>query len=154
MDEDSSNITKNEVHNNSNSQKSDNNKDSILDTLIGEWSLLWQSISEDSDEEQNLNPTKNKLEVLGLDKIKEISRTLSQERKKINQSLERLHKEIDLNHAKLESLRLVGSEESNTLARLNELSDQGQNLSHRLELLDRQLRTLREQEKIAKSSFS
>ncbi|MNL75896.1 hypothetical protein D3C87_2017750 [compost metagenome] len=78
--------------------------------------------------------------------VREITKSLSEGRKKLNQKLEILNKEIDLNTAKLESLSLVGGDKDATLKRINELSDIGQNLTDALMKLDDKLRLAREQE--------
>lgn len=87
-----------------------------------------------------------KLEVLSLDQVREITRALLDDRKKINQKMESLSKEIDLNSSKLESLRLVGAEDEETLKRIHELNDLGQSMSLALAKIDKRLREIREQE--------
>lgn len=83
---------------------------------------------------------------MSLEEIQEITKGLVEDRKKINQKLELLLKEIDLNSAKLESLKLVGGDVDTTLNRINELNDLGQNMADALLKLDEQLKVVREEE--------
>ena len=121
----------------------------IVHALKQEWALLWEAFS---GETENNNTNSNdafctgKLEVLTVAQVREITKSLSEGRKKLNQKLEVLNKEIDLNTAKLESLELVGGDKESTLNRINELSDIGQSLTMALMKLDEKLRLAREQE--------
>jgi len=129
----------------------DDSSRSIVKALKNEWSLFWEAFqgeeSESKTEKSEQNSFDNgKVEVLTLDEIREITKALVQDRKKINQKIESLSKEIDLNSAKLESLRLVGGEEDGTLKRIHELNDLGQSMAEALNKLDKQLRQIREQE--------
>lgn len=133
-----------------NDHRGSNRKESFVKSLKNEWSLFWDSLSiDDSSEDQDPFVT-GKLQVLSLDNIKAMSRALSQDRKKLNQKLESLNKEIELNTIKLDSLRLVGSEDQETLKKINELSDLGQSLSLELNKIDQRLKWVREQEEEAR----
>lgn len=117
-------------------------------SLKNEWSLfceVFQSNKGKNPEAADAFET-GKLEVLSLDQIREITRLLLEDRKKINQKMESISREIDLNSSKLESLRLVGAEQDETLNRIHELNDLGQNMSLALEKLDKKIREIREQE--------
>lgn len=119
---------------------------SLVQSLKNEWSLFWEAFQGDSEvKSQNAFET-GKLEILSLDEIRDITRALLQDRKKINQKMESLYKEIDLNSAKLESLRLVGGEEEPVLNRINELSDLGQSMANALSKLDQKLKEIRDKE--------
>lgn len=119
----------------------DGSSNSIVKNLKNEWALFWESIS---GEEQEVDAFETgKLDVLNLDQLQEITKSLSQDRKRLNQKLESLNKELELNTVKLESLRLVGSEDNSTLQRINELSDIGQFLSEQLHKLDEKIRWTR-----------
>lgn len=83
---------------------------------------------------------------MSLEEIQEITKGLVEDRKKINQKLELLLKEIDLNSAKLESLKLVGGDVDTTLNRINELNDLGQTMADALLKLDEQLKNVRDEE--------
>ncbi|MFV8248839.1 hypothetical protein ACES2I_16755 [Bdellovibrio bacteriovorus] len=127
----------------------DDSSRSIVKSLKNEWSLFLEAFQgEDADEtkpSQDAFAT-GQLEVLDLEQIREMTKALVEDRKKLNQKLESLSKEIDLNSAKLESLRLVGGEEDETMSRINELHDLGQSMAQALQKLDKQLRNIREQE--------
>lgn len=87
----------------------------------------------------------SELPALKLEEILSLTKSLSDERKKINQKLERIKKEMDMLVIKLDSLKLVGGDESDTLARLAELSNEGEDLTLQLEKLDSNLRLVRDQ---------
>jgi len=120
----------------------------IVNALKHEWALLWEAFSGNDEETNESNDAfcTGKLEVLTVAQVREITKSLSEGRKKLNQKLEILNKEIDLNTAKLESLSLVGGDKDATLKRINELSDIGQSLTDALMKLDDKLRLAREQE--------
>lgn len=125
----------------------DDSSRSIVKALKNELSLLWDAFQGEEENTNSKNPSINgKLEVLSLDQIREITRALVEDRKKLNQKLESVSKEIDLNSAKLESLRLVGAEDEDTLKRIHELHDLGQSMVTALSKLDKQLRYIREKE--------
>jgi seryl-tRNA synthetase len=84
------------------------------------------------------------LPALRLDEILNITKSLSDERKKINQKLERINKEIDLLSIKIESLKLVGGNDEETFERISELTNQGEKLSQELEKLDSNLKMVRD----------
>lgn len=126
----------------------DDSSRSIVKALKNEWSLFWevfQSRKGTNKSEEDVFNT-GKLEVLNLDQIKEITKALLEDRTKINQKMESISKEIDLNSTKLESLRLVGASDEETLKRIHELNDLGQNMSYALAKIDEQLREIRERE--------
>lgn len=118
----------------------DDSRSSLLKTLKDEWKLLWEVFTEDeaADEVEKDQPT--------LEQIHQVTKDLSEDRKLLNQQIEKLNKEIDLHAAKLETLRLLGSEEENTLKRMFELNDLGQNLANALQKLDLKLRRARQRE--------
>lgn len=127
----------------------DDSSRSIVKTLKNEWSLLWDAFQGEENETAKSTDdafVNGKLEVLSLDQIREMTKALVEDRKKLNQKMESLSKEIDLNSAKLESLRLVGGEEEDTLKRIHELHDLGQSMATALTKLDKQLREIRDQE--------
>ncbi|MBO9667472.1 MAG: hypothetical protein J7501_11755 [Bdellovibrio sp.] len=125
----------------------DDSSRSIVKSLKNEWALFWEAFQgeEVTDETKDAFES-GKLEVLSLNQVREITKALIEDRKRLNQKLETLSKEIDLNSAKLESLRLVGGEEDETLKRIHELNDLGQSMAMALEKLDSQLRTVRNKE--------
>ena len=131
----------------------DDSSRSIVKSLKNEWSLFLEAFQgEDNNEVETKSQESQdafatgQLEVLDLDQIREMTKALLEDRKKLNQKLESLSKEIDLNAAKLESLRLVGGREDETMNRINELHDLGQSMAQALQKLDKKLRSIREKE--------
>lgn len=112
------------------------NKSSFMSELLTEWQLFWQSLApdlaEDDFDQAEISP-------LDLPKIKALTKTLSDERKKLNRRLESIQKEIDLNSAKLDSLKVVGADPQETVGRLAELTDIGQQVTEQLSKLDHRL---------------
>jgi len=134
----------------------------IVEGLKTEWALFWETILGDEPSEPDpADPAKTsskdpfvngKLEQLSLEQIKVITKALSSDRKKLNQRLESLNKEIELNSAKLESLKLVGGEHEETYQKLNELSDLGQSLSEQLHKINDRLKSARQREDAIKKA--
>lgn len=116
---------------------------SLVESLKGEWKLLWETLAGDLQNEEHSEEDLDheKLEVMTLEKVRELTKSLSENRKSLNQKLEKLNKEIDLNAAKLESLQLVGSKDERTLKRMEDLTDQGQSMAESLQKLDLKLRS-------------
>lgn len=135
------------------------NQKSLVQSLKTEWALFWESIAgenETADKGQLLENAfeTGKLQPMSLDDVRSLTRALSQDRRKLNRRLESLKKEIDLNTAKLESLRLVGGEDDETFRKISELNDQGQSLSNELSKLDSQLRLARTKEEEIKRQLT
>lgn len=123
----------------------DDSRSSLVQTLKNEWSLFWDSLT---PAEKTEDPFKTgRLKILSVDEVRAITKALSQDRRRLHQRLEKLHKEIDLAQAKLDSLRLVGGSPHDTVSRMNELNDQGAALSNELQKLDEKLRAARDLEK-------
>jgi hypothetical protein len=124
---------------------------SIVNNLKNEWSLFWNSLSSDFIESEDEDPFQTgKIQVLSLDQIRDITKALSKNRRLVNQRIESLNKEIELNSVKLESLRLMGGEDDETVRRIHELSDQGQALSQELSKIDERLKLVRQTEEQVK----
>lgn len=115
-------------------------------SLKKEWSLLWESIAGDESAETENPFETGKVRALSLDDVKHLTREMSQDRRKLNRRLESLTKEIELNTAKLESVRLVGGEAEETVRKISELHEQGQRVATELEELDQKLRMARDRE--------
>jgi len=123
---------------------SKNSENSLLQSFKTDWQMFWHGLI--GDDEAAVEPdafVTGKLESLSLDQIRELTKVLSQDRKKLNQKLESINKEIDLNSVKLESLRLVGGDVEETVERLNTLSDMGQAMSQELAKLNDKLKLAR-----------
>lgn len=123
----------------------DDSSRSIVKALKNEWSLFMEAFSGESEESRG-SLLDEKVEVLSLEQLRQITKSLSESRKKLNQKLEVLNKELDLNSAKLESLRLVGGDKEETIRRINELSDIGHSVAETLHKLDEKLKVAREKE--------
>lgn len=146
-------ISVNSLFKENSSESSRENKKPIspVKSLIDEWHLFWEGFAPESDHKSDLNE-KSPLQFQAaslpqFDQIEfvEITKRLSKERQKIHQQLEKINKEIDLISAKVESLRLVGGEESESLERISVLSDQGLFLETQLKKLDEKLKIIRNQ---------
>ena len=133
----------------------------FVEGLKTEWNLFWETIlgedeSEPTEVESALG-TKDpfvtgKLESLNLDQIKAITKALSSDRRKLNQRMESLNREIEENSQRLESLKLVGGEPEETVQRINELNDLGQTLSEQLNRINERLKIARQREDAIKKS--
>ncbi len=125
---------------------------SFIDSLVNEWKLFWENIvEEEAVEVPTPKPSEDefingKLEQLSLEQIKAITKALSADRKKLNQKLEGLNKELEENAAKMESLALVGGDQEEALAKASELHEQGIKLSEQLHKLDERLKIARQKE--------
>lgn len=128
-------------------------KSTFVSDLKNEWSLFWEGLIGEDDEDLEVkklasrDPFVNgKLEILTLEQIKVITKALSSDRKKLNQRLEMINKEIEENTAKIESLKLVGGETEEALQRIGELTDLGQQLSDKLAQINDRLKIARQRE--------
>lgn len=124
----------------------DDSRKSVGGSLKHEWALLWETLSGEGPTESENPFETGKVRALSLDDVKRLTRELSQDRRKLNRRLESLNKELELNTAKLESVRLVGGEDDDTVRKIGELNEQGQKVSHALADLDGKLRRAREHE--------
>jgi hypothetical protein len=126
--------------------------DSFLENLRTEWKLFWHGIIGEDDTEEssrdNRDPFKPEyLEKMSVDQIKQITRALSMDRKKLNQKIEEVQKNIDSLSEDIESQKLVGADTSPSVEQIKKLMDVGQLLSQELEKLNKQITKLRSQER-------
>lgn len=133
----------------------------FVEGLKTEWNLFWETIlGDETDEDGGEEPqakTKDpfvtgKLETLNLDQIKAITKALSSDRRKLNQRMETLNREIEENSQRLESLKLVGGEPEETVQKITELNDLGQTLSEQLNRINERLKLARQREDIIKKA--
>lgn len=129
------------------------NKNSFVGGLKTEWNLFWETIIGDDEIPDGEVPplskdpfVTGKIETLTMDQVKAITKALSSDRRKLNQRLESLAKEIDENTRRLESLNLVGGETEETRLAIHELSDLGQDVSEKLNRINERLKKARETE--------
>lgn len=123
----------------------DDSSKSIMKSLKNEWSLFLEAFHGEENEE-NAETQEAVREPMDLEEIRRMTKALLEDRNKLNQKMESLSKEIDMNSAKLESLRLVGGEDHETLQRIHELHDLAQGIATALTKLDHRLRSIRVQE--------
>ncbi|MFP5520041.1 MAG: hypothetical protein ACLGGX_09070 [Bdellovibrionia bacterium] len=121
---------------------------SFLDSLKTEWSLLWSNLV---DEEPKVAPVNekdlaSKVKKLSAEQVRQLSKGLSLERKHLNMKLESTQKELELCHAKCESMKVVGADTTEMRERIESLTDQGVALSEALQKLDEQIRVIRNRE--------
>jgi chromosome segregation ATPase len=113
--------------------------------MKNEWSLFWGSLAGDEEESGEIAlEDVDGLEAMTLEDVRHLTRELSEDRRRLNQRLESLAKELELNNAKLESLKLVGAQPEETVSRMQELNEQGQQLTQEMHRLDLKLRKARE----------
>lgn len=82
---------------------------------------------------------------MNIKQIRQITKALSQERRAINQSIERIHREIEFCANKIESPGL-GEELVAARNRIEALNDLGMSFSHQLQELTQQLSYFRARE--------
>lgn len=126
------------------SNDSNANSKQAKNPLKVEWSLFWEGLLGDSDQSVG---GESPLKALTREQVAQIIKDLSAQRKQLHKQIESVNKEIELNNAKLESLRLVGSEPDDTIQRISQLSDRGQELSSELQKLNQKLKWARAHEK-------
>lgn len=133
----------------------DSHTRSLFHQLKNEWSLFWGSLSGDDEPtvEHELLEVDG-LESLTLEDVRTLTRELSDNRRSLNQRLESLAKELELNNAKLESLRLVGAEDDETVGRIGVLGEEGRRLAIELARIDVKLRRARELEDRRRSDLT
>lgn len=139
-----------------------NHRSHFLDGLKNEWRLFWETLghswedgeSQDSESTPEQHQFQEKLQLLSRDQIKALGKALSLDRKRINQRIEKLNRELELNTLKLQSAKLVGSDFEKLEHNINELSDLGVALSLQLQNLDERLRIIREREQELKDQLS
>jgi hypothetical protein len=135
MDNDGSQILKN---------KTQNQDDSFLDNFKTEWKLFWHGIIGEDENPNESKPSQNpfspdRMRLLTVEQIKQITRALSQDRKRLHQRIEEIQKEIDVLSENIESQELVGSNTNPTILQIQKLSDIGHQLSQQLENVNNQL---------------
>lgn len=122
-------------------------------TLITEWRLLWEGLIGDTEVDTENDPFETgRLESLTLDQVKAITKSLSTDKKKINQTLEMINREIDEKTEKLSTLQLVGGDKDETIESLHELTDVGLKMSEQISKIDARLKAARAQEDLLKKA--
>lgn len=119
----------------------------FLDSLKDEWSLFWAAII--GDEAPVAEKTVEELAIKNLspEQLRQVIRTLSNDRRRIHRRLEAINKEIEENTLRLQTLELVGGEKEDTLKEIERLSDLGLQISSELEKLNIRLKEIRRSER-------
>ncbi len=121
---------------------------SFLENIKIEWNLFWAGIAGEDDPKAEVEDPfeSGKLQILSIEQVKQITRALSQDRKKINQRIELVHREIELNHERIESIKLVGGDQATAMEEIDKLNELGMKLSLQLEKVSGQLDRFRSRE--------
>lgn len=122
------------------------NGSSIVQSLIKEWSLFWASITEDLEQENDLEIPDERLQSLTLEQVQSMMRALSFDRKTLNQKMETLNEELEEENSRLQTIQMTKGNTSACLARIDELHDIGQALGEALEKIDARIREARARE--------
>jgi prefoldin subunit 5 len=117
---------------------------SFLENIKVEWKLFWMGIVGDDEADETADEAEaflkaGKLQLLTIEQIKQITRALSLDRKRINQRIEQIQREIESNTERIASLRLVGSDTDSTIEEISKLNDIGEKLSQQLQKVDAQM---------------
>ncbi len=122
-------------------------EDSNQNSLRTEWKLLIHSFLEDAQDpsEDSLSHLKIRIKEkkTSFTEIQKIKKSLSTEKKHLNQKIESIKFQIDQLGSTLQNLELVGSDMSEANEKLNELVRQGEKTSLLIELLDTKLQKIR-----------
>lgn len=126
----------------------DDSSRSIVKSLKKEWALFLEVFHGDEDKQAEVSDgfEKGKAEIMNLDTVRGATRRLTEDRKKLNQQLEVLSRELEDVSNRLENLNLVGGDTEETLNRIHELNDLGLNITEALAKLDQKLRGIRAQD--------
>ena len=119
--------------------------ESFLDSLRNEWKLFWAGIVGDEPVEGADLSADNQfpLKALTAEQVRNLIRTLSNDRRRIHRRLEWLNHEIEEKTRTLETIELVGGEKEATLKEIEKLSDLGLQISSELERLNQRLKDAR-----------
>ncbi len=122
-------------------------EDSNQNSLKTEWKLLIHTFLEDVDDpsEESLFHLKIRIKEkkTSFTEIQKIKKSLSAEKKLLNQKIESIKFQIDQLGSTMQNLELVGSDMTGSNDKLNELVKNGEETSLLLELVDRKLQKIR-----------
>ena len=134
------------MDNDSEGSQNINSGQPISSTLAAEWSLLLHSFAEaDSDQKEKLL---NNIKTIGLDanSLKNIKKSLSDQRRQMNQRMESIKTHIDELHAVIENLELVKSDPEDIQKQIHQLITEGEQISEQVVLIEKELKRIREVE--------
>ncbi len=126
---------------------------SIVKSLKNELSMFLEVFQAENKEETQQEHDLDFLEEMDSEEVHDAIKVLSQQRRALNQKLESVQKELDLNAAKLESLKLAKADFSDVEKRIQELSDLGAAVSENLANVDKELRNYRVREDELQAEF-
>lgn len=117
-------------------------------SLRSEWSILVQSFVEDDSVEDTTDKNQKligKLKSQGLtfEDLKAYAKHLSIERKSINNQIEDIKNSIEDKNQTIENLILVKSDTSDVLAEIDELNQLGEQLSKKMNQIEKKSKSLR-----------
>lgn len=118
----------------------------VSSSLAAEWSLLLHSFAEaDSDQKEKLL---NNIKTIGLDanSLKNIKKSLSDQRRQMNQRMESIKTHIDELHAVIENLELVKSDPEDIQKQIHQLIAEGEQITEQVVLIEKELKRIREVE--------
>lgn len=122
-------------------------EDPNQNSLKTEWKLLIHSFLEDPTEnsEESISHLRIRIKEkkTSLTEIQKIKKSLSTEKKVLNQKIESIKFAIDELSMTMQTLDLVGSDMSEVNEKLNDLVRTGEETSQKLEMLDTKLRKIR-----------
>ena len=122
-------------------------EDSHQNSLKTEWKLLIHSFLEDPEETSEESITHLKVRIkekkTSLTEIQKIKKSLSTEKKMLNQKIESIKFSIDELSMTMQNLELVGSDMSESNEKLNDLVRSGEETSLLLDQVDRKLQKIR-----------
>lgn len=147
MDDDGPTVTETKTPSTKTRRRKTRKESSMLDNLKREWALFWAGFQGPWTDAEQIRQSP---ETLTPEQLKNLKKSLSEERKKLYQGLEQVKEEIDLLTEKRELLKSRGESEQEILAQLSELHDRGQKISEDLARVDHRLKLTRSQESFQK----
>lgn len=117
-------------------------------SLRSEWSILVQSFVEDGSVEDTTDKNQKligqlKSQGLTFEDLKAYAKHLSVERKSINNQIEDIKNSIEDKNQTIENLILVKSDTSDVLAEIDELNQLGEQLSKKMNQIEKKSKSLR-----------
>jgi hypothetical protein len=133
-------------------QKPQQQDDSFLEGMRTEWKLFWHGIIGEEDSAGDLKESKDpfnqdRLKLMTLTQIKQITRAHSLDRKRLNQKIEQVQIEIESLTETMESQKLVGANSEQTIEKIKKLTDAGLLISQQLEKANEQIAKFRKRER-------
>ena len=132
------------MDNDSEGSRSNDLVQQIQNSLAAEWSLLLHSFAEaDSEQKEKLI---HNIKSSGLDAmaLKAHKKSLSDERKKLNQRMETIKSSIDDLHSIIENLELVKSDPEDIQNQIHQLIIEGEGLSEKVFQIEKEIKRIRE----------